>query len=87
MSAVSTLLIWIYFFTVISINPHIGTDTLIFIKVGKRLTKLMIVLAIYCQDVEEVLTDAEMNKLMKQADYIRFMSMSYKTKSYKIQIL
>ena len=37
----STLLIWIYFFTVISINPHIGTDTLIFIKVGKRLTKLM----------------------------------------------
>ena len=37
----STLLIWIYFFTVISINPHIGTETLIFIKVGKRLTKLM----------------------------------------------
>ena len=41
MSAISSLFIWIYFFTVISINPHIGTDTLIFIKVGKRLTKLM----------------------------------------------
>ena len=77
MSAVSTLLIWIYFFTVISINPHIGTDTLIFIKVGKRLTKLMIVPAIYCQDVEEVLRDPEMYKLMKQADYISLVEQSW----------
>eukprot|EP00092_Neocalanus_flemingeri_P007478 GFUD01008075.1.p1 GENE.GFUD01008075.1~~GFUD01008075.1.p1 ORF type:complete len:850 (+),score=222.46 GFUD01008075.1:59-2608(+) len=166
-SAISTLLVWIYFFTVISINPHIGTETLIFIKVGKRLTKLMmayssiifgftlafalvlpdkanfnhmfirvntimsmlmgevsmdvlptslpnatnpynslfwtqwnsidytahIIFFTFCftvsivvfniltafaiKDVEEVLKDAEMNKLMKQADYISLLEQSY----------
>lgn len=33
MSAISSLLVWFYFFIVISIHPVIGTDTLIFFKV------------------------------------------------------
>ena len=41
----SVLSIWGYFFTVISISPHVGTETLIFMKVGKRLMKLFLAYA------------------------------------------
>lgn len=34
------LFVWIYFFSVISINPTVGSETLIFITVGSRLIKL-----------------------------------------------
>ena len=34
------LFVWIYFFSVISINPTVGSETLIFLTVGRRLIKL-----------------------------------------------
>ena len=42
MAAISVLLLWLYTFLVLSRNPNLGKDTLIFYKVGKKIVQLLL---------------------------------------------
>ena len=42
MAAISVLLLWLYTFLILSRNPNLGKDTLIFYKVGKKIVKLLL---------------------------------------------
>ena len=72
---VSHIIFFVFCFTVSIVVFNILTAFAI--KVLINLYQIIKLIDILVQDVEEVLRDAEINKLMKQADYISLVEQSW----------